>query len=163
MARNGGLSALRRAILYPRFSGQTMRAVHEPNVRQIGESWHCGPTVSRWRGLVARAKISEYRSGRIVIVVSAISPFSQHPTPLDVCNAELTALVLLNTLFAGRTSRAIELRLLYANGVTRSIKPDLPRVENELAVYSSSSRGNGAFCLPTQCVAFLMNDTDSRR
>lgn len=97
-----------------------------------------------WNGVITVVERLLVEDNGLIIVISALGTDHQHPTPLDMTNASLATVVVINRRLFRKYRRNVRTYLEYANGAMREACVDVKETEqmvlSELGIAGDSRR-----------------------
>lgn len=97
-----------------------------------------------WKGVITVVERLLLEDTGLIIVISALGSDHQHPTPLDMTNASLATVVVVNRRLFRKYRRNVRTYLEYANGAMLEVGVDVKESEQmvlrELSITGDSRR-----------------------
>jgi len=97
-----------------------------------------------WKGVITVVERLLLEDNGLIIVISALGSDHQHPTPLDMTNASLATVVVVNRRLFRKYRRNVRTYLEYANGAMLEVGVDVKESEQmvlrELSITGDSRR-----------------------
>ena len=97
-----------------------------------------------WKGVITVVERLLLEDTGLIIVISALGSDHQHPTPLDMTNASLATVVVVNRRLFRKYRRNVRTYMEYANGAMLEVGVDVKESEQmvlrELSITGDSRR-----------------------